>query len=609
QIGSASGSTEVPSSSSSSMREVSLIAAVLSALLAAASAAESSFCSQAPDADIEKACEMMQEWDQTARKEIRKRQLFGFGGGQITGGPQGCKNLQCFCSMIGNRPGCGNRAYRREYRMLSDGERQRFHNALNVLKNNGEYDRISIMHRQVGTSSGAHSGPGFLPWHREYMKRMEFALRAIDPSISLPYWDSVLESYLPDPRDSIMFSAPFMGDTDAGGNVVFGAFGRFRTLEGRPTINRQLGREGRMFTEANLNAVFSRTAVQDVLAYTAPQGGCPFPTNFQALEYTHSSVHLWIGGDMKPPTTSANDPIFFLHHCFVDFIWEQWRQMRQSRAQRETAYPPDVGTCANSQHFSYAAMRPWDLMNREGLANYYTDGIFSYAPRPSCSATNPNCGSPYLFCDPRGNAHCVAKIKLNGRCNGFEGLDACWGGVCQGGFCRAGNFGGARSTFGTTQAQTANTFAATTRPQTTAATRFPNTQQTTRFTNAQTTRQQTTFTTPRPTFTNTIATTSRGADANCFNDDPCCEPWARIGECRTNAAYMSRYCRRSCHYCSNPFDNQTGCIDRHTSCGVWRQQGYCTRRRQWMSENCQRSCGWCNQTKQQLCQASVRRRL
>lgn len=36
--------------------------------------------------------------------------------------------------------------YRKEYRMLTDNERQRFHYALNVLKQNGEYDRLSTQH-------------------------------------------------------------------------------------------------------------------------------------------------------------------------------------------------------------------------------------------------------------------------------------------------------------------------------------------------------------------------------------------------------------------------------------------------------------------------------
>ena len=40
-------------------------------------------------------------------------------------------------------------ALRREYRTLSDDERQRFHNAVRQLKFNGEYDRFSMQHRDV----------------------------------------------------------------------------------------------------------------------------------------------------------------------------------------------------------------------------------------------------------------------------------------------------------------------------------------------------------------------------------------------------------------------------------------------------------------------------
>lgn len=40
-------------------------------------------------------------------------------------------------------------AYRKEYRMLSDEERQRWHAALTTLKRNGEYDRISSEHLAV----------------------------------------------------------------------------------------------------------------------------------------------------------------------------------------------------------------------------------------------------------------------------------------------------------------------------------------------------------------------------------------------------------------------------------------------------------------------------
>lgn len=63
------------------------------------------------------------------------------------------------------------KAIRKEYRMLTDDERRRFHSALIQLKRSGEYDKLALIHGQAAVSGGAHSGPAFLPWHREFLKR------------------------------------------------------------------------------------------------------------------------------------------------------------------------------------------------------------------------------------------------------------------------------------------------------------------------------------------------------------------------------------------------------------------------------------------------------
>src|SRR4051812_5499742 len=103
------------------------------------------------------------------------------------------------------------------------------------------------------------------------------------------------------------------------------------------------------------------------------------------LEYSHDYAHYYVSGDMQERFSSSNDPLFFMHHGFIDSIWELWRQMKQSRHERENDYPPDNGECMPEWHFSDAFMPLLQPMtNLDGMSNKYTDELYEYAPRPRC---------------------------------------------------------------------------------------------------------------------------------------------------------------------------------------------------------------------------------
>jgi hypothetical protein len=68
----------------------------------------------------------------------------------------------------------------------------------------------------------------------------------------------------------------------------------------------------------------------------------------------HNRVHAYVGGSMGPPT-SPNDPVFFLHHCFVDKQWADWQYPMHPDQER---YLPPKGA-ASGQNLD-DPMPPWN---------------------------------------------------------------------------------------------------------------------------------------------------------------------------------------------------------------------------------------------------------
>jgi len=49
-----------------------------------------------------------------------------------------------------------------------------------------------------------------------------------------------------------------------------------------------------------------------------------FKGALESLNFTTGRMHIYVEGTMLGVPTSSNDPIFYLHHCNVDRLYEEW---------------------------------------------------------------------------------------------------------------------------------------------------------------------------------------------------------------------------------------------------------------------------------------------
>ncbi len=186
-----------------------------------------------------------------------------------------------------------NIALRKDLTDLSGTERTALVNALLSLKTSGKYNKYSDQHDSY--FGDAHGNEFFFPWHRKFLRNLEEELQAIDPSLALPYWDWRVDLS----TSALPWTNSFLGGT---GDPVSGPFSPWG-------IRRTLG------------ASSSLPSAGDV---TADQGETPYSDFWSPSEGTHGPPHGWVGGNMST-ARSPDDPVFFLHHCFVDKWWSDWQ--------------------------------------------------------------------------------------------------------------------------------------------------------------------------------------------------------------------------------------------------------------------------------------------
>lgn len=165
----------------------------------------------------------------------------------------------------------------------------------------------------------------FLPWHRGYLAAFEAVVaRAVadlggPQDWALPYWNySADEAIIPEAR---RLPPAFRAQTlpDGTPNALFA-----------PRAATPDGDVGLRDADVSLAALDETAFTQDFgPGFGGPRTGfARFGPQNGALEMVpHNVLHGRIGGNggwMADPDTAAFDPIFWLHHCNIDRLWEEW---------------------------------------------------------------------------------------------------------------------------------------------------------------------------------------------------------------------------------------------------------------------------------------------
>ncbi|XP_020778725.1 tyrosinase-like [Boleophthalmus pectinirostris] len=204
-----------------------------------------------------------------------------------------------------------------------------------------------------------HWAPAFLPWHRVYLLHWEHEIRKLtgDMTFSLPYWDWRDAQGCDVCTDELMGARHTQDPNLLSPGSVFSSW---RVLCSRPEdynsrgvlcdvrpegpLRRNPGNHDRNLAER----LPTSADVEFALSLTSYDTGAMDRTANMSFRNTleglgdprtglgnsnrlslHAALHIFMNGSMSSVQGSANDPIFLLHHAFVDCIYEEW--MRRHR--------------------------------------------------------------------------------------------------------------------------------------------------------------------------------------------------------------------------------------------------------------------------------------
>lgn len=254
---------------------------------------------------------------------------------------------------------------------------------------------------EIHQGTHVHNGPEFVPWHREIVNNLEAMLRAIDPRLSLHYWD-----WTQDPRN--IPNANLGGGTTGNLNLFttdFMGYGGSTSQDiGEPWLSAGYYVPGAVnYRSTNPFDPVNKNPADPPREIPRDINGSPVPVNDDNttlgrldyalmrndLENSHDAMHGFV--NMGSQHTSFRDPFVFLLHSNVDRLFARWQTdpAHPDRLEPATVYGSEGASATlngNIQPWSGgASIRPWASPENLGVPKNYKHPSIVFPP---CYDTN-----------------------------------------------------------------------------------------------------------------------------------------------------------------------------------------------------------------------------
>src|SRR5262249_30657721 len=166
------------------------------------------------------------------------------------------------------------------------------------------YDEYVQAHIQAMEFSSIHDETSFFPWHRVLLRNFELELQAINPNVTIPYWDFTVDNQ----TTSSVWSSDFMGGDGGADDVVRdGPFqqGQWVLAFDGPDLRRNLGfyvkdlptpeQVDRALEIPHYDVFSFDTGSPIDQSFRNYMAGWNWPTDDPEM---HNRVHNWVGGSM-----------------------------------------------------------------------------------------------------------------------------------------------------------------------------------------------------------------------------------------------------------------------------------------------------------------------